>query len=87
MIENNEVNRAKMIAVAERLLGSATSADDAIQAEFGDDDMTIADIPQELLVELDDQVTECGQCGFWAEAGAVDDNETCDDCRDDEDES
>lgn len=81
MIENNDENRAKMTAVAERLLGSATSADDAIQAEFGDDDLTIEDFPLELLQELDDQVAECEQCGYWAEAGAVDDG-VCEDCRD-----
>lgn len=83
MIENNEENRAKMIAVAERLLGSATSADDAIQIEFGDDDLTITDFSQELLLELDDQVAECEQCGYWAEAGAVDDG-VCEDCRGDD---
>lgn len=85
MIENNEENRAKMIAVAERLLGSATSADDAIQREFGDDDLTITDFPRELLLELDDQVAECEQCGYWAEAGAVDDG-VCEDCRGEDDD-
>lgn len=85
MIPYTEENRAKMIAVAERLLGSATSADDAIQREFGDDDLTIEDFAPELLRELDDQVAECEQCGYWAEAGAVDDG-ICEDCKDESDD-
>lgn len=85
MIEDNQVNRDKMTAVAERLLGSASGIDDALQAEFGDDDMTVVDVPVELLLIVDDQVTECGACGYWAEAGAVDDNDTCEDCQDDDD--
>ncbi len=85
MIPYTEENRVKMIAVAERLLGSATSADDAIQREFGDDDLTIEDFHQELLRELDDQVAECEQCGYWAETGAVDDG-ICEDCQEENDD-
>lgn len=84
MIPYNEENRAKMTAVAERLLGSATGADDAIQREFGDEDLNMTDLHEDLLKELDDQVAECEQCGYWSESGAVDENGVCDDCKDGE---
>lgn len=81
MITYNDENRAKIISVAERLLGSSTSVDDALQAEFDNDDLTVVDFDHELLLVLDDHVTECERCGFWGETGGFNDNCECEDCQ------
>lgn len=81
LIEDTEENRNKMVAVAERLRGSAGSVDEALQAEFGNEDLTLTDFSRELLLDLDEQVLECEQCGFWGDSGPFDDG-ICEDCQD-----
>lgn len=83
LYEETPENVKRIFAVAERLLGTASSVDDALCAEFGDDDLTIEDFSRELLQHLDEEVEECRTCGFWAESGAMEDEE-CEDCRDDD---
>lgn len=78
-------NLERITDAAQRLYGSSGSVDDALAAAFNDEDATVVDFSADLLAELDDQVAECEVCGFWTDAGAVDDG-VCEDCADGEDD-
>jgi len=76
--EYNDVNKARIMLVAERLNGTCLSVDSALEDEFGED-AQITDFAQDLLEALDDQVTLCECCGYWCETSLCID-EVCDDC-------
>lgn len=80
-IDDTEENRQKIDAVADRLLGSCSSLDDALQEVFADEDLSIIDVATPLLHRLDDITMQCESCGWWCEAGEIDENSVCDDCR------
>lgn len=82
-IADTEENRAKIDRVAETLQGTCLSVDDALAVEFGEG-TDLTDIDSVLLERLDDAVTQCDGCGWWDESGALDDNQCCEDCRDEE---
>lgn len=83
---DTEENRAKIDTVGESLLGTASSLDDELQKEFGED-AEITDFDTALLQRLDDHTMQCEACGWWCETGELDDNQECDDCtRDKEDD-
>lgn len=78
--------RAKLRDVAEAILGTASSLDDVIQQVFGDDDLTMSDFSPEMLRdEVDDIAEECEECGWWGDAGGMDDG-VCEDCQDRDDD-
>lgn len=78
-------NRIKIQQVAEKLLGSSDSLDDAPQEVFGEG-VELTDVDLELLEILDDTTMQCDSCGWWCEASEfvdTDSNESseCVDCR------
>ena len=68
--------------VGKNLLGTCDSADKVIAEVFGNPDLTLTDIAPELLVGLDQIAWKCSACDWWCEPHEIDDNDTCDDCRD-----
>jgi hypothetical protein len=73
-------NRAKILEVADTLLGTCKGLDDVLQEVFGDEDLTMYEVDTLLLQELDDSTMECAACGWWCETGELDDDQICDDC-------
>lgn len=80
-IPYTEENKAKILRVADALQGTCKSLNDVLQEEFGED-ADVADVHIELLYVLDEQVMECGGCGWWCEAGELNDEQECGDCAD-----
>jgi hypothetical protein len=73
-------NSAIMAAVAARLEGTSMSLDDAIEVEFGEG-CTIDDCSIPLLQELDGQVMQCEECGWWCPVEDLDEDQICYTCR------
>lgn len=84
MIPDNAENRQKMRAAGEAMLGTSGDVIDALRREFGDDELEIDAFSVELLQEFDEITLECEACGWYCEPGEIDDNQTCDDCRDED---
>lgn len=87
-ILNTEENMRKIREVGETLLGTCKSSDEVVQNVFEDDNLTIADLPIELLHELDSIAMECSTCNWWFEPhelhGAND--QICGECDPDSDD-
>lgn len=71
----------KIVDVGYELLGSCQSADTIIQNVFADDSLTLAELPIELLHELDQITMECTVCNWWFEPHELDDDQICEDCK------
>lgn len=67
------VDQKRVNAVAESLLGSCSTYEDAGMTEAELDDA-------EFLRLLDEQVEECDDCGFWVAPEELDDCSRCEDC-------
>lgn len=74
----NDENKRRIQLVADRLNGTCGSLDSALQDEFGED-VELLDFDQQLLEELDDITMECEGCGWWVDAGEIDDG-MCQEC-------
>ena len=79
----NADNQAKIIKVAEAIMGTCKNLDDFIEDEFGEG-ITAGDLDIELLRTLDDITMECQGCGWWCESGDLDDEQVCSDCNEDQ---
>lgn len=78
---------AKIREVGGTLLGTCQDADPIVQQIFGDESLTLMDLPKELLEELDSITMLCDTCGWWCEACEMDgDDQVCEDCKKGEDE-
>lgn len=67
--------------ICDELQGTCKSLEEALEAiglEY--DSLTIAE-----LQEIDNCVACCDSCGWWVEAGEVDENGYCDDCQEQDD--
>lgn len=84
-IQDSPENREKMSRVAEGLLGTCKSVDDALCEIFGND-VDLTDFETPLLEHLDDQVMCCEECGWWFETGELNDDQVCTDCAPEEDD-
>jgi hypothetical protein len=69
-----------MHRVAEDLIGTCKSLDQALEKEFGDE-AQFDDVPLQMLELLDDIVLCCRTCDWWVEASEVDDDGDCEDCQ------
>jgi len=67
--------------IAETIQGTCKSLDQVLQEEFGDDSLTIEQVPIALLYHLDSITMECQTCNWWCEAGEIDEDGNCDYCR------
>lgn len=72
-------NRERVRAAADDLQGTCQGVDDALQKAFGDEALGMTELDMPLLELLDDLVLLCDACGWWCEAGDVDDG-VCSDC-------
>jgi len=74
-----EFTEERMHRVADDLLGTCRGLDDALQAEFGDD-VTLEEVPLDMLQLLDDCVMRCDGCGWWVETSEISDDNLCEQC-------
>lgn len=82
LIPYTSENRDKIMAVAERLMGTCKNLDDVVQDVFEDEGLdATSDIDIKLLYELDETVMLCESCGWWCEPVELDDEQICEDCR------
>lgn len=80
--EDNEVNRAKIHEVADKLVGTAGWTNKVLQEVFGDDEAELEDFDSELLELLDANVMECEGCNWHHDPGDLGDG-LCEECRED----
>lgn len=80
---SKSINSDGIRIVAETLQGTCRSLDDVLCEVFEVEKgrLTAADLPIELLHELDGMVMECTVCNWWVEADEVDDESVCEECR------
>lgn len=69
----------KINLVAEKLIGTCDNLDSRIAEVFGEG-IGAEDMAIELLELLDDVTMECERCGWWCEAGEMNDDQHCCDC-------
>lgn len=79
-VSYNEENRAKIVEVGERLLGTCGSVDTVIQEVFNDESLSVTDLDITLLEELDDITMLCESCGWYCDPGEMNDEQVCEDC-------
>lgn len=74
MLTHNELN-----AICSDLEGTCKNLEDVVLEATGREleDLTIGE-----LQEIDNCVLCCDTCGWWVDAGCVDENGNCDDCQD-----
>lgn len=66
--------------VAEALIGTSSDLDHVLQEVFEDPNMTMEDVPGDMLAALDDQTMLCGTCGWWVDTSEIDDDGNCAQC-------
>jgi hypothetical protein len=70
----------KIRRVGEDLLGTCQSVDTILSQVFEVEDLTLEEVPIELLHELDEITMECVACNWWFEPCELDDSQVCKDC-------
>jgi hypothetical protein len=58
-----------------RLVGSCADFKDVLPEGISEDDLTHED-----LIEIDQRIALCEECGWWVDAGEINEEGKCEDC-------